>query len=78
MINNNLPDQFQSAYGTNFSTETALIKIIDHILQALDTKNSTALIMIDMSSAFDTVDHNILPDRLSYCLGIKSSALTWF
>ena len=34
--------------------------------------------MIDISSAFDTVDHNILLDRLSYCFGVKSSALAWF
>ena len=62
---NNLQDQFQSVCRTGFSTETALIKITDQILQALDTKNSTALIMVDMFSAFDTVDHNILLDRLS-------------
>ena len=73
---NKLQDQFQSAYRTGFSTKTALI-LTDHILQALETKNSTVLIMIDMSSAFDPVDHNILLDRLSYCFGIKNSALAW-
>ena len=68
---NNLQDEFQSAYRTSFSTETALIKITDQIIQAFDCKSSSALIMIDMPSAFDTVDHNILLVRLSTCFGIK-------
>ena len=62
---NNLQDEFQSAYRTDFSSETALIKIIDHILQALDCKSTTALIMIGMSSAFNTVYHDILLHKLS-------------
>ena len=78
LLLNDLQDKFQSAYRTGFSTETALIKITDHILQALDCKTSTALVMIDMSSAFDTVDHNILLHRLSTCFGIKNSVLAWF
>ena len=77
LLINNLQDQFQSVYRTGFSTETALIKLTDQILQALDTKSSTALIMVDMFSAFDAVDHNILLDILSCCFGIKNSALAW-
>ena len=61
---NELQDQFHFAYRTGSSTETVLIKISDHILDALDTINFTALIMIDMSSAFDSADHDILLDWL--------------
>ena len=75
---NHLQDQFLSACRSVSSTETALIKITDHILHALDTRNSTALIMTDMLPAFDTSDHNILLDRLSYCFGVKNSKLTCF
>ena len=75
---NNIHDKFQSAYRTGFSTETALIRITDDILFALDNKCFIALIMIDMSAAFDTIDHNILLYRLSHHFGINNSVLSWF
>ena len=55
-----LLDKFQSAYRPGFSTETALIKITNDILTALDKNSFTALVMIDMSSAFDTISHQTL------------------
>ena len=70
---NSLHDKFQSAYRTVFSTETALIKITDDILYALDNKSFTAIIMTDMSAAFDTVNHIILLNRLSKCFGITNN-----
>ena len=70
LLINNLHDKFQSAYKTNFSTETALIKITNDILYALDNKSFTALIMIDMSTAFDIVNHIILLNRKSKCLDL--------
>ena len=57
---NNIHDTFHSAYRLVFSTETVLIRITDDILFAMDNKGSTALIMIDKSAVFDTIDHNIL------------------
>ena len=75
---NNIHDKFQSAYRTGFSTETALIRITDDILFALDNKCFIALIMIDMLAAFDTIDHNILLYRLSHHFGINNSVLSWF
>ena len=69
--------KFQSVYRTSFSTETALIKITDDILYALDNNSFTALIMIDVSAAFDTV-YIILLNRLSKCYGINNTALSWF
>ena len=78
LLINNLHNKFQSAYRTGFSTETALIKITDDILYALDSKSVTALIMIDMSAAFDIVDHVILQNRLSKCFGNNNTVLFWF
>ena len=75
---NNIHDKFQSAYRPGFSTETAFIRITVDILFALDNKCFTALIMIDMSAAFDTIDHNILLHRLSHHFGINNSVLSWF
>ena len=60
-----LLDKFQSAYRPGFSTETALIKITNDMLTALDQNSFTALIMIDMSAAFDTISHQTLLSRLS-------------
>ena len=76
MLINNLHNNFQSAYRTGFSTETALIKITDNILYALDNKNVTALITIGMSAVFDTVDYIILLNRLFKCLEIDNTALS--
>ena len=80
LLINNLHDKFQYAYRIGFFTETALIKMTDDILHALDNKSFTALIMIDMSAAFDAVDHTILLNRLSKCFGItyRLTALSWF
>ena len=75
---NNIHDKFQSDYRPGFSTKTALIRITDDILFALDNKYFIALIMIDMSAAFDTIDHNILLHRLSHHFGINNSVLSWF
>jgi len=62
-----LPD-LQSAYRSHHSTETAVLKVLSHILRAVDSRDVAAL---DRSAAFDTVDHETLLRRLkkSYCLG---------
>ena len=63
---------------SGFSTETALIRITDDLLFTLGNKSFTALINIDMSSAFDTIDHNIFLHRLSHHFGRKNSVLSGF
>jgi len=55
---NNLVDPFQSAYSKHHSTETALLKILDDILQTVDSEQATALFLLDILAAFDTVNHN--------------------
>ena len=61
---NNLLDPFQSAYKAHHGTETALLRINNDILTALDNGEITALILLDLSAAFDTVDHSILLEHL--------------
>ena len=78
LLINNLHDKFQVAYRTTFSTETALIKITDDILYALYNKSFAAFFMIDKSATFDTVDHIILPNRLSKCFEIDNIAHSRF
>ena len=71
------PD-YQSAYRPNYSCETALVKIVNDILWTMENKKVTALMAIDLSTAFDTVDHSILITVLRERFGITDTALSWF
>ena len=71
-------DPLQSAYKDKHSTETALIKVQNYILSALDAGSSAVLLMLDLSAAFDTIDHDILLSRLCNVYGITGYALDWF
>ena len=68
----------QSAYRQFHSCETALTKVTNDILNNLDHSFSTFIIMLDLSAAFDTVDHSILFERLETCFHITGVALQWF
>lgn len=74
---NNLRDENQSAYRTGHSTETALVRVQNDFLRAIDNGQCVFLVLLDLSAAFDTVSHNILLDRLSSRIGIKSDAHRW-
>ena len=75
---NNLHSERQSAYKRFHSTETALIKVQTDILEAIDSGSSCVLVLLDLSAAFDTLDHNILLQRLRTFFGIRGTALAWF
>ncbi len=66
-----------SAYRQWHSTETALVKIQSDLLRNMDMQKVTLLILIDLSAAFDTVDHSLLMDILHTRFGISGSALSW-
>ena len=78
LIKNSMFDPLQSAYRDKHSTETALIKVQNDILSALDAGSSVILLMLDLSAAFDTIDHDILLSRLCNVYGITGDALDWF
>jgi len=67
----------QSAYRKLHSTETALLRIQNDILTAMDKGKVTALTLLDLSAAFDTIDHAILLNRLHKWFGISGLALDW-
>ena len=70
-------EKCQSAYRENFSTETALLKVKTHILEAIDKKEVMCLIMLVLSAAFDTVNHHLLLNRLRYRFGVCNKVLAW-
>ena len=74
MNNNNLFDKFQSGYRKSYSTETALLYVIDTLLHNIDKNTSTQIILLDLSSDFDTIDHNIFLQRLNI-LNITNNSL---
>ena len=75
---NKLEEIFQSAYKVGHSTESALLRVHNDVLCALDDGRCVMLVLLDLSAAFDTVDHGILLSRLSQCIGVQGSAYTWF
>ena len=67
----------QSAYKKHHSTETALLKVKSDIQQNFEDGNVTCLVLLDLSAAFDTVNHKILLQRLQHRYGIKGVVLKW-
>jgi hypothetical protein len=78
MDTHNLHEPMQSAYRSFHSTETALLRVQNDILHAIDTQHCVLLVLLDLSAAFDTVDHGILLNRLSSRFGVTDDALAWF
>ena len=74
----NLLDPYQSAYKHKHSTETALLKIFDDLLNSMDKQQVSLLVLLDLSAAFDTVNHAILKERLHTLFGLNDSAIAWF
>ena len=77
MTNNQLHEINQSAYRKFHSTETALVKVQNDILESLDTGDVTVLVMLDLSAAFDTIDHNTHLQRLEFDFGFADKPLQW-
>jgi hypothetical protein len=73
----NMQEPMQSAYRKHHSTETALLRVQNDIFQAIDGQNCVLLVLLDLSAAFDTVDHSLLLSRLKHRFGITDEALAW-
>ena len=68
---------YQSGNRKMHSTETALINVTDNILKAIDEKSASLLVLLDMSKAFDSLNHNLLLEKLRK-LGPNASVTSWF
>lgn len=73
-----LLEEHQSAYRGMHSTETALLRVQHDIASALDNNQAVALVMLDFSAAFDTIDQGRLLQLLEAEYGVIGTALSWF
>ena len=74
---NGLYELFQSAYREFHSTETALLRVQNDLLLSVDEYGGVILVLLDLSAAFDTIDHDKLLNLLSSRFGVRGSALEW-
>ena len=70
-----LHEEYQSAYKTLHSTETALLRVKHDIAGALDKNHAMMFVMLDLSAAFDTIDHAHLLKLLQDEYGVRETAL---
>lgn len=75
---NGLMPSTESAYRQFHSTETAILKVYNDPLLAADEGQVSALCLLDLTAAFDTVDHDLLLLRLERQFGLRGSVLQWF
>ena len=78
LTSNSLLNSHQSAYCKHHSTETALLYIHDYLISAMGSQKISCLCLLDLSAAFDTIDHDILITRLLSWFGIHGSVLSWY
>jgi len=78
VYSNELAEPLQSAYRPDHSTETALLLVHDTIQRAIDTDMAVFVVLLDLTAAFDTVDHSILMQRLSLDFGVSGIPYNWF
>ena len=76
-VQNDRFSSFQSAYRSNHSTETALLRVVSDIQCSNDDHKEVILVLLDLSSAFDILDHIILLGRLRDYYGISGTVLRW-
>ena len=77
MTVNELHEPLHSAYIAFSSTETALVKVQNDIRMMIDDKKAVILVLLVLSAAFDSVDHNLLLSRMMTRFGISGTVLTW-
>ena len=76
--NNELMPKHHSAYRKYHSTETTVTKVYNDLFMVVDSGHVSALCLLDLTAAFDTVDHDLLRLRLERQFGLCSIPLLWF
>ena len=78
LAENDLLPKLQSGFRRFHSTETAILKVMSDVYAVVDRGEVALLALLDVSAAFDTVDHDILLQRLATSFGITGIAYKWF
>lgn len=75
--NKNVLSDFQSGFRKRHSTTSAALKVLNDFIESIDNKQHCAALFIDLSKAFDTVDHTVLKHRLRRA-GLSEQTVSWF
>ena len=78
LARNDIDEKFRSAYKSLHSTETATLRVQNDILRLIDDTKCVLLVLLDLSAAFDTIDHDILLHTLEQRFRVVGDALLWF
>ena len=77
LADTDLLPRYQSAYHRHHSTETAMLRVLSDVLTAADAQQVTLLGLLDLSAAFDCVDHQLLLQRIRRDFGFTETVLAW-
>ena len=77
LSDNNLNEPLQSAYKKHHSTETALVKVSNDILLELDKRMCVYLVLLDLSAAFDTIDHQVFLSQMQSQYKMNGGVHDW-
>ena len=78
LVNNNLNESLEYPYKSGHSTEIVLVLVKRYIMMLIDQGKPVILVLLDLSAAFDTVDHDVLFSRLKGMFGMSGKVLEWF
>ena len=78
LTTNNLHAEHQSGYKKFHSCETATLRIYNDLLCITDNDKQAILLLLDLSAAFDTINHTILLKKLRHSFGLKDQVYNWF
>ena len=73
---NGLPYSYQAGFRANFSTDSCLIRLTNFILREMDKDFHIEIILVDLQTAFDTLDHTGFLQKME-CIGFKESVIKW-
>ena len=77
LLHDGLHEPLQSAYKALHSTETAFTRVYNDIILSVGSGQNVILVLLDMSAAFNTINHEILLTRLHQHFGIRDTTLDW-